>query len=147
TAEALRSQRFTLRRGGFIHCFLGTERGPQEKSGAPPIIYLWPSGAATLKGPGEKEITEPPNPQVGQRITSIKNVHTPSIEVHLPAQGKANGTAIVVAPGGGHERLVWGSEGTDIADWLNGMGVAAMILKYRLARTPGYKYTVEGEAL
>ena len=110
-------------------------------------MYLWPMGAATLKGSGEKEITEPADPRPGQRITSIKNVHTPSIEIHLPSQNKNNGTVIIVAPGGGHERLVWGSEGTDIADWLNGMGVTAMILKYRLARTPGYQYTVEGEAL
>src|SRR5213079_649171 len=60
---------------------------------------------------------------------------------------KATGTVIVVAPGGGHSQLVWGSEGTDIAEWLNGLGVAAFILKYRLAQTPGYHYTVEGEAL
>ena len=121
-------------------------RAPQDKK-APLEVNLWPNGAATLQGAGEKEITEPANPRAGQRITSIKNVHNPSIEVHLPTPEKATGAAIIVAPGGGHERLVWGSEGTDIADWLNGMGVAAFILKYRLARTPGYKYTVEGEAL
>jgi endo-1,4-beta-xylanase len=42
---------------------------------------------------------------------------------------------------------VWGSEGTDIAKWLNELGVAAFILKYRLQFTPNYQYTVEGEAL
>src|SRR5207249_10378294 len=78
---------------------------------------------------------------------SIKNVHNPSIEVHLPPAEKATGAAIIVAPGGGHQQLVWGSEGTDIANWLNSLGVAAFILKYRLAQTPGYHYTVEGEAL
>src|SRR5215467_15683546 len=113
----------------------------------PQVVYLWPSGAATLQGAGEKEITDPPNSQAGQRINSIKNVHNPSIEIHLPASDKATGAAIVVAPGGGHRQLVWGSEGTDIADWLNGLGVAAFILKYRLAQTPNYHYTVEGEAL
>jgi len=95
----------------------------------------------------EKELLSPADPKPGQRINSIKNVHNPSIEVHLPPADKATGAAIIVAPGGGHQQLVWGSEGTDIADWLNGMGVAAFILKYRLAQTPGYKYTVEGEAL
>src|SRR4029077_2020615 len=81
------------------------------------------------------------------RIKSIKNVHNPVIEVHLPPPDKAVGTAIVVAPGGGHRQLVWGSEGTDIAEWLNGLGVAAFVLKYRLAQTPGYKYEVDKEAL
>src|SRR4051812_38945208 len=114
---------------------------------APQIIYLWPAGHPTLQGASDKETTVPANPQPGQRINSIRNVHNPSIEVHLPPADKATGTAIIVAPGGGHQQLVWGSEGTDIAEWLNGMGVAAFILKYRLAQTPGYHYTVEGEAL
>lgn len=113
----------------------------------PQVVFLWSPGSPTLQGANEKEITSPANPQPGQRINSIKNVHNPSIEVHLPPADKATGTAILVAPGGGHEQLVWGSEGTDIAAWLNGLGVAAFILKYRLAQTPGYHYTVEGEAL
>lgn len=112
----------------------------------PQVVDLWPSGAATLQGANEKEITDPPTPQPGQRIASIKNVHTPSITVHLPPPDKATGAAIIIAPGGGHRQLVWGTEGTDLLEWLNGMGVAAFILKYRLAQTPGYKYTVEGEA-
>ena len=114
---------------------------------APQVVFLWPKGSPTLKGMDEKELLSPADPKPGQRINSIKNVHNPSIEVHLPPADKATGAAIIVAPGGGHQQLVWGSEGTDIADWLNGMGVAAFILKYRLAQTPGYKYTVEGEAL
>jgi endo-1,4-beta-xylanase len=111
------------------------------------VVYLWPAGAPTLQGANEKETTTPPNAQPGQRINSIKNVHNPSIEVRLPPKELATGAAMIVAPGGGHSQLVWGSEGTDIADWLNSMGVAAFILKYRLAQTPNYKYTVEGEAL
>ena len=114
---------------------------------APQVIYLWPAGHPTLQGANEKEITTPPNPQPGQRIVSIKNVHASSIEVHLPPPDKATGAAIIIAPGGGHSQLVWGSEGTDLLEWINGMGVAAFILKYRLAQTPNYKYTVEGEAL
>jgi acetyl esterase/lipase len=114
---------------------------------SPEVVYLWPTGHPTLQGANEKEITNPPDPQPGQRINSIKNVHNPLIEIHLPLAEKATGTAMIVAPGGGHSQLVWGSEGTDIAEWLNGLGVAAFILKYRLAQTPNYRYTVEGEAL
>ncbi|HKV39696.1 MAG TPA: alpha/beta hydrolase [Blastocatellia bacterium] len=119
----------------------------EESTGARQVIYLWPAGSPTLQGAGEKETTVPPNPRPGERINSIRNVHNPSIEVHLAPLARANGAAMIVAPGGGHEQLVWGSEGIDIADWLNSFGVDAFILKYRLAKTPGYHYTVEGEAL
>src|SRR5437868_13047865 len=74
---------------------------------APQVVPLWPPGSPTLQGASEKELTSPPEPQPGQRINSIRNVHNPSIEVHLPLPGKATGTAIIVAPGGGHEQLVW----------------------------------------
>jgi len=123
-----------------VSAAFGAEPNPQ-------VVYLWPGGASTLQGTSEKEVTVPADPQPGQRVTSIKNVHNPSIEVHLPPIDKASGAAVIVAPGGGHQQLVWGTEGIDIADWLNKMGVAAFILKYRLAQTPGYHYTVEGEAL
>jgi acetyl esterase/lipase len=113
----------------------------------PQVVYLWPAGSPTLKGASEKEVTRPEEVKPGDRINSIVNVHNPSIEVHLPPADKATGTAVIVAPGGGHRQLVWGSEGTDIAKWLNELGVAAFILKYRLAFTPNYQYTVEGEAL
>ena len=122
-------------------------RAAQPSGGAPLVVNLYPAGSPTLQGVGEKEKTNPPNPQPGQPIYSIRNVHVPSIEVHLPPAGTANGTAMIVAPGGGHEQLVWASEGTQIAQWLNSRGVAAFVLKYRLEQTPGYHYTVEGEAL
>jgi dienelactone hydrolase len=111
------------------------------------VVPLWPAGAKTLQGANEKEITSPPDPAPGARINSIKNVHTPTIEVHLAPPELANGCAMIVAPGGGHSQLVWASEGTDIARWLNSIGVSAFVLKYRLAQTPNYHYTVEGEAL
>ncbi len=117
---------------------------PQNK---PQVIYLWPSGSATLQGANEKEITNPPNPQPGQVIRQIKNIHNPSIEVLLPPTGKANGTALIVAAGGGHRELNVGTEAYDLIEWLHGLGITVFNLKYRLAQTPNYKYTVEGEAL
>lgn len=120
---------------------------PQAQEAKPQVVFLWTPGSPTLQGANEKERIQPASALPGQRINSIRNVHNPSIEVHLPPADIATGAAILVAPGGGHEQLVWGSEGTDIAKWLNGIGVAAFILKYRLAQTPGYHYTVEGEAL
>ena len=55
--------------------------------------------------------------------------------------------AVVVAPGGGHSQLVIDKEGWDIAAWLNKNGIAAFVLKYRLARAEGSHYTVQGDAL
>lgn len=69
-------------------------------------ITLWPAGAATLKGASEKEVTRPENPQPGERINSIVNVHNPSLEIHLPPTNRSVGTAVIVAPGGGHRQLV-----------------------------------------
>lgn len=112
----------------------------------PQVLPLYPPGSATLQGANEKEVLTPPDPKPGQHY-SIKNVHNPTIEVYLPPKEKANGTMIIVAPGGGHRELGWGAEGIKIAEWLNERGVAAAVLKYRLAFTPNYKYTVEGEAL
>ncbi|HQR35703.1 MAG TPA: hypothetical protein PLK30_23395, partial [Blastocatellia bacterium] len=71
----------------------------------PQVVYLWPAGHPTLQGANEKEITNPPNPQPGQVIRQFKNIHNPSIEVFLAPKEKANGTALIVAAGGGHREL------------------------------------------
>lgn len=55
----------------------------------------------------------------------------PMLTAYLPAKEKANGTAVIVCPGGGYGGLAMGHEGTDIAKWLNDRGIAAFILKYR----------------
>ena len=74
-------------------------------------------------------------------------MHYPSIYVFLPPKDRATGVAVVVAPGGGHSQLVIDKEGWEIADWLNEHGVAAFVLKYRLARAKDSRYTVAKDAL
>ena len=118
-----------------------------EDAALPQVVSLWPPGAATLQGANEKELLSPPDAKPGDRINSIRNVHNPSIEIHLAPAATANGTAMIVAPGGGHQQLVWNSEGVAIAKWLNDLGISAFVLKYRLEQTPNYHYTVEKEAL
>lgn len=81
----------------------------------------------------------------GERIVS--NIHRPTITAYLPAEGTATGAAVVVMPGGGHVELWIDHEGYRVAEWLRARGVAAFVLKYRLARAPGSSYTVEGESL
>ncbi|MDO7851948.1 alpha/beta hydrolase [Hymenobacter convexus] len=62
----------------------------------------------------------------------ISNVVQPNLTVFLPPAGTANGTAVIICPGGGYTRLSIDSEGYDVAKRLNEMGVTAFVLKYRL---------------
>lgn len=68
-------------------------------------------------------------------IRRVANVTKPTLTVYLPEKGKANGTGVVVAPGGGFRILAIEHEGTDVARWLNAKGVTVFLLKYRLMRT------------
>ncbi len=63
----------------------------------------------------------------------VTNVSVPTMEVFRPKQ--PNGTAVVIAPGGGLYALSIQSEGTDVAKWLNQKGITAFVLKYRLVPT------------
>jgi acetyl esterase/lipase len=65
-------------------------------------------------------------------IMWVKNVHAPDIRVYLPTKQCATGQAVLVCPGGGYMGLAYDWEGKDIAKWLNGNGIAAVVLKYRL---------------
>ncbi len=78
----------------------------------------------------------------GDRVVS--QVHNPSITPYLPS--KPTGYGVIVAPGGGHRELWTTHEGHNIAQWLSERGVAAFVLKYRLAREKDSRYTIEGEA-
>ncbi len=75
-------------------------------------VALWPDGAPEGKGSGPED--------------------TPSVAIHFPAAENATGTAIIVNPGGGYRGLASYHEGTQIARWLNQVGITAMILRYRL---------------
>jgi acetyl esterase/lipase len=102
------------------------------------VIPLWPNGA-----PGfEARRNEPEQHQDWW----FKNIHNPSLTVFLPPAGKANGTAVIVAAGGGHRELVFNPEGVEPAQYLASLGVTAFALKYRLFREPGSKYTIENTA-
>jgi acetyl esterase/lipase len=65
----------------------------------------------------------------------VSNVTKPTLAVYKPAAGTANGSAIVVCPGGGFMALSITSEGTEVAKWLAARGMTAFVLKYRLAHT------------
>src|SRR5256886_17053380 len=93
---------------------------------SPTVYHLWPNGA-----PGyEKRKDEP---EIAKDYY-VKNIHNPSIAVYLPPKEKATGAAVVICPGGGFRLLVYNGEGRDPALFLNKLGIAAIVLKYRLFR-------------
>ena len=108
-----------------------------------PEIRLWPNGAPGSPANASAE-TWNPSTDGFHRVT---NIHNPSMVVFLPPKDKANGTAVVICPGGGHQYLVMDLEGSLVAEWLNSMGVAAFVLKSRLAHAPGSTYKVEEHSL
>jgi acetyl esterase/lipase len=77
---------------------------------------------------------------------SITNVNQPTVTVYLPAPGKANGTAIVICPGGGYQHLAIDKEGHDVARWLNTIGIAGIVLKYRLPGSAAMKHVGDLQA-
>ncbi len=103
---------------------------------------LWPNGAPGSEAlAGKKEvITVPAKPGDSLKVSSI---HNPSLAIYLPSKEKATGAAMIIAPGGGHRFLSIDTEGTNVAEWLNSIGVAAFVLKYRLAREPDSLYKID----
>ena len=85
-----------------------------------PWVPLWPEGAPLAAGKGEVDV--------------------PAIGIYLPKANPTH-TLVVVAPGGGYTHLAIQKEGTDVAQWLNDHGVAAVVLRYRLG--PTYHHPTE----
>lgn len=112
----------------------------------PAVIPLWPSGAPGSEGKTEPEVIQETGKN-GVHDRHVSRVHNPTLTVFLPPRDQANGTAVVICPGGGHRILAIDHEGYDVARRLNKMGVAAFVLKYRLARTEGAGYKVDVHAL
>jgi acetyl esterase/lipase len=94
---------------------------------AAPVLPLYSSSIPDSK-PSQVQETSETN---GNRIT-VANVVQPTLTVFTPARDKANGTAVVICPGGGYAMLAMGHEGYDVAKRLTDMGITAFVLKYRL---------------
>ncbi|MDR3402633.1 MAG: alpha/beta hydrolase [Chthoniobacter sp.] len=107
---------------------------------APPAIKLWPDTAPGEKGDigEEKDMTKPTDGKPGGKvIIRLGNVSQPTITVYAPPADKANGTAVVVCPGGGYSILALDLEGSEICEWLNSLGVTGVLLKYRVPKRAG----------
>ena len=84
----------------------------------PRVELLWPKGAPGAVGTNPEDC--------------------PSLTIYRPAEGQANGAAVVICPGGGYGHLADVKEGSDVAAWLNSLGVTGCVLKYRLS--PRYRH-------
>lgn len=73
----------------------------------------------------------------------VYNVTKPTLTVFVPEADKANGTAVIIAPGGGFHALSINSEGLDVAKWLVQKGVTCFVLKYRLVHVLSNDPTAE----
>lgn len=94
------------------------------------IIPLYPKGA--IASLGVPEIRELPD-TTGDSM--IRNVSEPTLELFRPAPGHANGTAMIIAPGGGFVGLGYDAGGTAVARRLTQLGITALVLKYRTIRS------------
>jgi acetyl esterase/lipase len=102
-----------------------------------PVLDVWPR-----KAPGETkdigpEEFRPPQPKQRSSVQRLTNVSQPTLTLYQPPEDKRNGAAVIICPGGGYSILAWDLEGTEVAEWLNSIGVTAAVLKYRVPRREG----------
>lgn len=118
-------------------CSLGCALFFSAQTWAAEVIPLWPGRAPGVTNTvnTEHDTSEPGKRFVaGKPVIRLGEVSEPSITIFRPPADKATGAAIVVCPGGGYSILAWDLEGTEVCDWLNSIGVTAVLLKYRVPK-------------
>ena len=99
------------------------------------VVPLYPAGSPFLKAERVREAEVYNMSQaVPGRISSIVNIHNPSIEVHPVDRGINTGAAVILAAGGGHNTLNVGGESADFVPYFYNYGVTTIILRNRLRR-------------
>ncbi len=86
-------------------------------------ISIWTDNAPGTEGRSNEEYI---------KNERIYKVFQPSLTIHLPPKELSTGTAILIFPGGGYDHVTIYKEGHHVASWLNSLGIAAFVLKYRL---------------
>lgn len=97
------------------------------------VLPLWQNGA-----PGFEQLKNEPEQAKDWWVNTINN---PTISIFRASKDIANGSAVVICPGGGFRNLVFNAEGKDAAKYLNSLGVTAFVLKYRLFRQENSPYS------
>ena len=97
------------------------------------VVRLWPK-APGEKPPARAERAEHVKTGAARGIIKIYDVSDPTLTVYRPSGAAAATPAVVICPGGGYSILAWDLEGTEVAEWLNSLGIAGVVLKYRVPR-------------
>lgn len=92
----------------------------------PPVVNVWPD-----KAPDETRPEKPETRVTSGKVTRISNVFVPTLTIYHAPKENDTGASVVICPGGGYSILAWDLEGTEVAQWLNSIGVSGIILKYR----------------
>jgi len=103
-------------------------------------LPLWPNGAPGAPSNPPPEIdttTAKDNFVAGKPVIRLGNVSSPTLTLYTP-RGNNSGAAVVVFPGGGYHILAIDLEGTEVCDWLNSMGIACVLVKYRVPDSGPY---------
>lgn len=95
------------------------------------IINVWPGEAPGEPGNIGEETNLPPRDDELPTLR-LTNVTIPTLEIFKPDPAIDTGAAVVICPGGGHHVLAYDKEGTEVAEWLNTIGVTGIVLKYRV---------------
>jgi acetyl esterase/lipase len=109
-------------------------------SAAEKEMPLWPGQAPGDKGDigEEKDMTKPTDNMVaGKRVVRLGNVSRPTLTLYRAPRDKNTGAAVVVFPGGAYQILALDLEGTEVCEWLNSIGVNAVLVKYRVPKRAG----------
>ena len=94
-------------------------------------IPLWPAAAPGSEALTLTEIIEERSPDTAAfRDRAIHAIARPRMTVFTPE--RPTGVAVLLAPGGGYQRVVWDKEGVEVAHWLTSLGITACLLVYRL---------------
>ncbi len=98
------------------------------------VLKVWPESAKKTIDVGDEYDTTTATGELiaGKRVARITNVSSAELHYWPADKDKNTGTSVVICPGGGFYILAWDLEGTEIATWLNSIGVNAFILKYRV---------------
>lgn len=124
----------------FLALLVGSFHSPAARAAEElTVMPLWPNGA-----PGFENRRDEPEQA---KDYWVKNINNPTLTVFLPPKEKANGTAILIFPGGGFRELVYRAEGVEPAQMMQNLGVAAFVLKYRLPREQGSPYSLDKHPL
>ncbi|HRX81335.1 MAG TPA: alpha/beta hydrolase, partial [Pirellulaceae bacterium] len=99
----------------------------------PITLKVWPDKVPGEQGDVGDEQLQPPTGN-GKPIQRLANVTQPTLTVFRPDKEKDTGAAVLICPGGGYNILAWDLEGTEVAEWLNSIGVTGIVLKYRVPR-------------